>query len=316
MVSIKSTLLVAISISGALASPIVKSIASTLAAASVSYALPSFLTPSDQHTFRDRVIRGFGKQEDPDYPLTIYRDGGGYSDGTFKAMTDNSLSVARSFDNPRYAMWTYTNCLQATNNRAVKFFNLRKYNSIWSASDLGNTMVTLDFDPDTEMLTVTRDQQVTFPPTTYAYSLFASMVVNGVDSTASILPIPTRWMSTSPELLSIASQITKILLSHCPLHDADQRWSSRIGCRTRRGSMFYSEYHNAYLLVFRVSYAPSPVGPFFYTLPSGPRRYDYGGVAHPQYYQYDGPSGKALLLHYSYQDTMYTYTKAAKLVFK
>ncbi|KAK9331459.1 hypothetical protein V1520DRAFT_82843 [Lipomyces starkeyi] len=88
MVNLKSTVPLAFSISGALATPIVKSTASTLAA-SVSYALPSLLTqvrpppnpsyylnPTNTH-FEVESLEEFGKQEDPDNPLTIYRDGRG-----------------------------------------------------------------------------------------------------------------------------------------------------------------------------------------------------------------------------------------------
>ncbi|KAK9490744.1 hypothetical protein V1508DRAFT_406131 [Lipomyces doorenjongii] len=207
------------------------------------------------------------KQEDPDNPLTIYRDGQrscnignrtiwffcdtlGYNDGTSKAMTDNSLS-----------------------HRAVQFFNLRKYNSIWSASDLGNTTVTLEFDPDTEMLTVTRDQQVTFPPTTYAYGSFASIVGNGV---AFLYGLDTTYSN------KMDVHVARVSFNHISdykkyqYYDASTKsWSFTQPLPTARrpsaavtsnwmpystGSMFYSEYHSAYLLV--VSYAPFPVGPW------------------------------------------------------
>ncbi|KAK9354811.1 hypothetical protein V1523DRAFT_424714 [Lipomyces doorenjongii] len=185
----------------------------------------------------------------------------------------------------RYAMWTYTNYLQASSNRAVQFFNLRKYNSIWSASDLGNTTVTLEFDPDTEMLTVTRDQQVTFPPTTYAYGSFASIVGNGV---AFLYGLDTTYSN------KMDVHVARVSFNHISdykkyqYYDASTKsWSFTQPLPTARrpsaavtsnwmpystGSMFYSEYHNAYLLVyyfsnwadstFGVSYAPSPVGPW------------------------------------------------------
>ncbi|KAJ8097259.1 hypothetical protein POJ06DRAFT_260928 [Lipomyces tetrasporus] len=406
MVHPKNILLVTISLSKALATPIVKRDTPS-AVASVSYALPSLLTPVRQAPspsygvtpnntdFEIESFEEFGKQEDPDNPLTIYRDGGGscsignrtiwffcdtsgYQNDTFKAITDNSLSVARTFDEPslltdatsnslysygwnpavpytaeeypwrnrpskRYVMWTYTNCLQVSENRAVQYFHLYKYNSLSSTSDWGNTMATLDFDPDTEMLTVTRDKQVTFPNTTYEYGSFANMVVDGV---AFLYALDTKYSSKKD--VHVARVATDSLSQYdtYQYYDASTKtWSYNQPQPTARrqsaavmsnympystGSMFYSEYHNAYLLVyfsnwadstFRVSYAPSPVGPWttddkvLYTVPQGPGGYDYGGVAHPQYYQ-DGPSGKALLVHYSYRDTSYTYTKAAKLVFK
>ncbi|KAK9321886.1 hypothetical protein V1517DRAFT_353424 [Lipomyces orientalis] len=346
MVQVKNVLLAVISLSGALATPIVKRDTFT-PAASASYALPSFLTPVRpapnpsygvtpiNTDFEVESVDILDKQEDPDNPLTIYRDGGGscnignrtlwlfcdtlgYQNDTFKAMTDNSLSVARSFDDPsllsdatsnsltsygwqpavpftddeypwrnwpskRYAMWTYTNCLQINDNLAVHFFNLYKYSSIYSASSLGNTMVTLNFDPDADMLTVTRNMQVTFPPSTYQYGSFASMVVNGV---AFLYALDSTYSGKKD--IHVARVATNSLsqFDKYQYYDASTKtWSYTQPAPTERrqsaavisnwmpystGSMFYSEYHNAYLLVyfsnwadstFRVSYAPTPVGP-------------------------------------------------------
>ncbi|KAK9365076.1 hypothetical protein V1509DRAFT_424252 [Lipomyces kononenkoae] len=409
MVNIKATLLVTVFISSrAFASPLVQRSTSSKTAASVSYELPSFLTPvrpapnpsyyvyPTNTNFEVESIQELGKQNDPDNPLAVYRDGGGscsignrtvwffcdtlgYDENDFKAMADNSLAVARSFNEPtfladatsnsrvsygwgpavpytseeypwqdfpskRYAMWTYTNCLQVSENQAVQFFTLNKFSSRLDYYGLGNTMVTMDFNPKTQMLTLTRDQQVTFPTTTYAYGSFASIVVNGV---AFLYGLDTTYSSNKDV------HVARVPVSHISdlskylYYDAwTKKWTSKRPKPTARhqsaavmsnsmpyssGSMFYSEYHNAYLLVyfsnwadstFRVSYAPSPVGPWttdnkiIHKIPLGPGGFDYGGVAHPQYYQNDGPSGKALLLHYSYQGSSQKYTKAAKLVFK
>ncbi|KAK9235139.1 hypothetical protein V1525DRAFT_428047 [Lipomyces kononenkoae] len=343
----KAILLVAVSISSAFASPLVQRSPST-PAASVSYALPSFLTPVRpgpnpsyyvypmKATFEIESFEEFDKQEDPDNPLAIYRDGGGscnignrtiwffcdtmgYDADDFKAMTDNSLAVAQTFNEPslladatsntqysygwgpavpftseeypwrdwpsrRYAMWTYTNCVQVSENRAVQFFTLNKFSNRWTYSGLGNTMVTLDFDPASQMLTLTRPQQVTFPSTTYAYGSFASVVVHGV---AFLYGLDTTYSAKRDvHVARVAlSQISN--LSKYQYYDAStKKWTSTQPDPTVRrqsaavmsnfmpyssGTVFYSEYHNAYLLVyfsnwadstFRVSYAPSPVGPW------------------------------------------------------
>ncbi|KAK9481783.1 hypothetical protein V1527DRAFT_478541 [Lipomyces starkeyi] len=407
MVYIQDILLATIAASGVLATPVVKRDTAT-PAASVSYAIPSYLTPvrpapnpsyyvwpANNTDFVVESLEDFGKQEDPDNPLTIYRDGGGscnignrtiwffcdtlgYDNGTFKAMTDNSLSVAQSFDDPslladatsnslysygwqpavpytgeeypwrnwpsqRFTLWTYTNCIQTTNTQAVQFFHVYKSNSYTSTSNWGNTMAILNLDPNTNMLTISRNEQVTFPNTTYSYGSFASMVVNGVaflyalDNTYSggkdvhVARVAT-WQITQYNKYQYYDASTKTWSYTRPQPTA-RRQSAAIMSNWipySTGSMFYSEYHNAYLLIyfdnwadstFKVSYAPSPVGPWttdnkvLYTLPQGPRGYDYAGVPHVQYYQNDGPSGKAILLHYSYQDTTYTYTRAAKLTF-
>ncbi|KAJ8104112.1 hypothetical protein POJ06DRAFT_235081 [Lipomyces tetrasporus] len=76
-------------------------------------------------------------------------------------------------------MWAYT--IASKPQRIEQYsLHLYKYDSLSSTSDWGNTMATLEFDPDAEMLTVTRDKQVTFPNTTYTYGSVASMVVDGV----------------------------------------------------------------------------------------------------------------------------------------
>ncbi|KAK9365561.1 hypothetical protein V1509DRAFT_632694 [Lipomyces kononenkoae] len=333
--------------------------------------------------------------EDPDNTLSVYRDGGGscnianrtiwffcdtlgYENDTFKAMTDNSLSVARSFDEPsllsdatsnylysygwqpaipytsveypvrnspseRFVLWTYTNCIQTSDTEAVQFFELTKYNSIFSTTYWGNTMAVLNLDTATNMLTVTRNQQVMFPNTTYSYGSFANMVVEGV---AFLYALDTTYSGNQDVHVARVATWEMSNINMYEYYDASTKtWSYTQPQPTARrqsaavisnwipystGSMFYSEYHNAYLLIyfdgwadstFRVSYAPSPVGPWttndqtLYTAPQGPRGYDYGGVGHAQFYQDDGPSGKSILLHYSYQDTSYTYPRAAKLTF-
>ncbi|KAK9364419.1 hypothetical protein V1509DRAFT_656179 [Lipomyces kononenkoae] len=333
-----------------------------------------WLWPANNTNFVVESLEDFGMMDDPDNPLEIYRDGGGscnianrtiwffcdtlgYDNDTFKAMTDKSLSVAQNFSEPsllsdatsnslysygwqpaipytqdewpmrnspskRFTMWTYTNCIQTSDSQAIQFFALSKSNSIYSSTYCAN------------MLTVTRNQQVMFPSTTYSYGSFASMVVQGVaflyalDGTYSgnrdvhVARVAT-WAITDITKYQYYDASTKTWSYTQPQPTARRQSAAVLSnwIPYSTGSMFYSEYHNAYLLVyfngwadstFRVSYAPSPT---LYALPQGPRGYDYGGVAHPQYYQNDGPSGKSILLHYSYQDTSYTYPRAAKLTF-
>ncbi|KAK9235385.1 hypothetical protein V1525DRAFT_410158 [Lipomyces kononenkoae] len=406
MIYVNFILLAAIFISGAAATPVAKR--STGPAAQVSYLLPEYINPvqaapsptywlwpANNTDFEVESVEDFGMMEDPENPLTIYRDGGGscnlanrtiwffcdtlgYDNNTFTAMTDNSLSVAQTFDDPslladatsnslysygwqpaipytvdeypvrnspsqRFTLWTYTNCIEISDTQAAHFFLLTKSNSIYSSTSWGNTMAILDLDTSTNMLTVTRNQQVMFPNTTYSYGSFASLVIDGVaflyalDYTYSgnqdvhVARVAT-WEMTDITKYQYYDASTKTWNYTQPQPTARRQSAAVISnwIPYSTGSMFYSEYHNAYLLIyfngwadstFRVSYAPSPVGPWttndqtLYTLPDGQRGYDYGGGAHVEYYQDDGPSGKSILLHYSYQDTSYTYPRAAKLTF-
>ncbi|KAK9313391.1 hypothetical protein V1524DRAFT_436183 [Lipomyces starkeyi] len=297
MVYIKDILLATIAISGVLATPVVKRDTAT-PAASVSYALPSYLTPvrpapnpsyyvwpANNTDFVVESLEDFGKQEDPDNPLTIYRDGGGscnignrtiwffcdtlgYDNGTFMAMTDNSLSVAQSFDEPslladatsnslysygwqpavpytseeypwrnwpsqRFTLWTYTNCIQTTATQAVQFFHVYKSNSYTSSSNWGNTMAILNLDPNTNMLTISRNEQVAFPNTTYSYGSFASIPEAGT-STSPESP-PGKSHSTTSISIMMHRQKLGAILSHNPRHGANRRRSCRIGYRIRPG---------------------------------------------------------------------------------
>ncbi|KAK9248164.1 hypothetical protein V1506DRAFT_511827 [Lipomyces tetrasporus] len=255
--------------------------------------------------------------------------------------TSVEATVAGSPTN-RYALWSYTNCVPTGDNTAVHFWIVTKFNSGSSTRTYGNTMAQYSLDPTTNQFTVTRDSQVTFAPPTYTYGSFANVVVNGV---AYLYGLDTKYSKNDAHLAKAPVNTIADLSTWQYYNASSGTWSSTMPVPTARqqsaavirnsipfstGTVFFSEYHNAFLLVFldnwadskfRVLSAPSPVGPWttnnlvIWAMTPGPGGYDYGGVAHPIYYTNDAQAGKSLMLHYSYQNTSTTYTVASQLTF-
>ncbi|KAJ8103602.1 hypothetical protein POJ06DRAFT_217096 [Lipomyces tetrasporus] len=259
--------------------------------------------------------------------------------------TDEEASCSTD-PSQRYALWTYTNCVQLTQTRAMHFFKVEKFSSSdgQSATEYGNTMAIYTMDPDTNVITIERPEQYWFKNTTYGYGTFANVVVNnvaylyGLDTTYSdnfdvhLATVPVgnetnrdyyRYYDAATGEFSSVMPVPTTRRQANAVIQGDEPFSS--------GTVFWSEYHNAFLLVFfnnyvdstfRVLSAPSPVGPWnssstvLYRSTPGPGGYNYGGMAVPIYYQEPRMvAGQNLLLQYSYQNGSHTYSKILQVTF-
>ncbi|KAK9481747.1 hypothetical protein V1527DRAFT_478684 [Lipomyces starkeyi] len=244
----------------------------------------------------------------------------------------------------RYALWTYTNCVQLTETRAMHFFKVQKFSNPYTSTYYGNTMAIYTMDPVNNVITIERPQQYWYQNTTYGYGSFASVVVNGV---AYLYGIDATYSSNYDIHLAKVPVGHETSMSYYRYYDAAAHgYSYTMPVPTARrqsaaviqgtepfstGTVFWSDYHNAYLLVFfnnwvdstfRVLSAPSPAGPWnvsntmLYKSTPGSRGFNYGGNASPNYYQQPGQiAGKELLLQYSYQNTTHTYPVGLSAIF-
>ncbi|KAK9319462.1 hypothetical protein V1517DRAFT_46910 [Lipomyces orientalis] len=244
----------------------------------------------------------------------------------------------------RYALWTYTNCAQLSETRAMHFFLVNKFSNAYSSRQYGNTMAIYTLDPVTNQITIERPEQFWYTNQTYGYGSFASVVVNkvvylyGLDRTYSgsydvhLAKVPVGY-ETNRNYYRYYDAATGNFSYTMPVPTARRRANAVIQGTMpfSTGSVFWSDYHNSFLLVFfnnwvdstfRVLSAPSPVGPWnvsnsvLYRSTPGPGGFNYGAVATPIYYQQPGQiAGKQLLLQYSYQNTSNTYPKILQVTF-
>ncbi|KAK7207538.1 hypothetical protein BZA70DRAFT_264902 [Myxozyma melibiosi] len=254
-------------------------------------------------------------------------------------------ATASKVTSKRYAFWTYTNCVQLSETSAAHFFLVNKYSSSTSDTFLGNTVAQLSINPTTNVMSAVRYTEFAFDNTTYPYGSFASMVVNGVaylyglDATYSSsydvhvasVPVGRFWDSSKYQYWDASTSTWSYTQ---PIPTARRQSSAAIQGTMpfSSGTVFYSEYHNQYLLIFfnrwidstfRVITAPTPLGPWNITnsvlwkTTSG-ASYNYGGVAHPVYGSSDGSTiGQSLKVHFSYQDDDgTTYPKIGQITFK
>ncbi|KAJ8103604.1 hypothetical protein POJ06DRAFT_5057 [Lipomyces tetrasporus] len=132
----------------------------------------------------------------------------------------------------------------------------------------------------------------------------------------------STWSSTEP--LPTNRRASAAILTVLPASSSDEPFNYFQG-----GSIFFSEYHNAYLLIFvlasdsryfRVRYAPTPLGPWSgnETIILDAAGYGIGfvyGLATPIFFQTDGSvGGKSLLLTASLSDG-YSETQTFKVNF-
>ncbi|KAK9478566.1 hypothetical protein V1514DRAFT_330436 [Lipomyces japonicus] len=244
----------------------------------------------------------------------------------------------------RYALWTYTNCIPMSETTAAHFFLVFKFDTAYSSVEYGNTLALYSLDEDTNEITVSRPSQYWFPNSTYAYGSFANVVVNGV---AYMYALDVQYSGKYDVHLASVPVGRVGQKEHYRYYDAGNKtWSYEQPVPTERrqsaaaiqgtepfssGTVYYSEYHNAYLLIFfnnwvdstfRIISAPTPVGPWnitnsvLFRSEPGPNGYNYGGLATPVYYEESGKvAGQSVMLSYSYQDVNGTYPRALKLTF-
>ncbi|KAK9450015.1 uncharacterized protein V1518DRAFT_242880 [Limtongia smithiae] len=245
----------------------------------------------------------------------------------------------------RYALWTYTNCIQINSSYALHFWGVHHYYNSTTSHYYGNTLSIYTLDEATNNITVARPFTLAFTSGRYPYGSFANLVV---DDYVYLYATDSTYSDNYDIHVARCPKDSILDFTTCAYYDAaEDYWSSTIPVPTGRrqsaaiitngttfssGSMYYSEYHQAYVLIyfsnmadnlFRLISSPTPLGPWnvtdtvLYNSTEGPLGYNYGGVAHPIYYQTDDQvAGQSVMLHYSYQDTNGTYPLAVKLEFE
>ncbi|KAK9452494.1 hypothetical protein V1511DRAFT_513781 [Dipodascopsis uninucleata] len=251
---------------------------------------------------------------------------------------------ANTKDSSKVSLYSHAHCVQISDTEAAHFWMKSHHVDLVSSKTDGNTLAYYKLDPATNKLNVRRDSSVFFPYTTYSYGSFANVVVNGI---AYLYAIDTRHLNYDIHVAAVPVDKIKDIKSYTYYDASNGQWSSvqplsdsrrekhavvSYWLGFRSGSVFYSEYHNAYLMVFfsnlqdnkfRVFYSTTPVGPWkgpttIYSSKTGALLNDHG-LATPIYYDntYDLlPSGKEILLTYTH--TVFgdeKYVKAIKVKF-
>ncbi|KAK9479175.1 hypothetical protein V1514DRAFT_278893 [Lipomyces japonicus] len=230
----------------------------------------------------------------------------------------------------RYALWSFAPCIPVDDHHAAQIWGVIKFDSRTNHSTIGYSVSTYEYDEDGNSLSITREQEIDISIDSFAYGGFSSIVVNSViylyaldvkhgrhDIHVAQVPRSSyadkstwqywdnglqEWKSTEPNG-SERQEDKAVITNSLPFSS---------------GSVFFSEYHNSYLLVFFSFWAdskfyalsaPSPLGPWnvsnsviYHTKP-GENGYNYGGQASPLFTSSDEPIGKKLVLSYTYQDT-------------
>ncbi|KAK9448433.1 uncharacterized protein V1518DRAFT_418943 [Limtongia smithiae] len=254
----------------------------------------------------------------------------------------NEAQYANSLTS-RYALWTFTNCVQLSSTSAAHFFLVNQFSSLTASRQYGNTMVLYNINEATGKITVTRPAQYAFRNTSYPYGSFANVVVNGyaylygldrlysTNYDVHLAQVATAYISNQAKY-RYWNAATKAYETTLPVPTARRRTAAVIQSNIMfsTGTLFFSQYHNAYVLIyfsayqdntFRLVSSPTPLGPWnvtsvtlFKTTPG--IGFNYGALAHPQYFQSKaGIAGKSVMLHYSYQDTVGTYIKGMSMTF-
>ncbi|KAK9469151.1 hypothetical protein V1512DRAFT_251592 [Lipomyces arxii] len=243
----------------------------------------------------------------------------------------------------RWALWTYSNCVRVSESIGAHFWQVMKFRTNVNRSLMGNTLALYQQGNHSNNLIVSRDNKYMFTMDTYLYGTFANLVVNGYAYLYALDYTHSDRMDIHVARVPVTGIRYK---SNYQYYDAGaDTWSSTppVADQRRRsaavikgtigfysGAMFYSEYHNAYLLVFmsnwadnqiRVLYSASPLGPWLgnnkviYRTVQGPNGINYGGIVSPIYFNNALPQGKNLLLLYSYRDVTYVYPFAVIIRF-
>ncbi|KAK9452846.1 hypothetical protein V1511DRAFT_118274 [Dipodascopsis uninucleata] len=250
------------------------------------------------------------------------------------ANTDASSKVVLS---------SHSNCVQISATEAVGFWKREHYIDLISKETDGNTLAYYTLDTNSNKLSVVRDSELFFDTKGYQYGSFANVVVNGV---AYLYAIDVNNGYWDLHVASVPVSTIRDITTYTYYDASSGEWStSRPLCSGRRenaavatywlgfrsGSIFYSAYHNAFLLIFfanfqdnkfRLMYSSTPMGPWsepveIYWSSSGSLLNDHG-IATQIYYDntYTAqPCGKEILLTYSYFYFEQEFAKAIKLKF-
>ncbi|KAK9382363.1 uncharacterized protein V2V93DRAFT_322264 [Kockiozyma suomiensis] len=184
-----------------------------------------------------------------------------------------------------------TNCAMISATRAVQFWD-----SWVDFASRGSFLVQYDLKVSNNSLTVTRfkDLYGSVAENQYSYGLFASMKVNSV---VYMYALDTSEYGNSQDIFVASAPAEKVVVKSTwrYWHNSTQSWSTEepLAVKSHKldaiyslsgsdtfamgeslfsagGSIFYSEYHSAYIMVYVstdktkyiIEYAPTPVGPW------------------------------------------------------
>ncbi|KAK9464218.1 uncharacterized protein V1516DRAFT_113655 [Lipomyces oligophaga] len=266
--------------------------------------------------------------------------------GAFQAIPFTSAESAVSGSpSKRIAMWTWTNCIPLSSKKAMHFYSVQQFTTSSHSYSLGNTMAVYTLTSTTDpTIDITRASQIFFPNTTYGYGTFASVVVN---DTIYLYGVDSLYSGNYDVHVARVSKTAASDITSYQYYDAGTAtWGSTMPVPTARrqsaatvkgnmpfstGTVYYSEYHNQYLMVFfnnwidnklRYNTAPTPLGPWttsnqvLWVTPSG-ASYNYRAVAHPLIYASPGSTiGQKIAVHYSYQNGTFTYPMMGTVEFQ
>ncbi|KAK9367940.1 hypothetical protein V1509DRAFT_624867 [Lipomyces kononenkoae] len=241
----------------------------------------------------------------------------------------------------RYAFWTYGSCIPIDWHHSWHLWTVVKFTGFEVYETLGYTLAQYEYDDTKGSLVVSRQELLYYDQSSYPYGAFASVYVSGVLYLYALDPNSDKYD------VHVASVPTATAndKSTWKYYDASSKsWSSKAPDGTVRnqsgaaivgklpfstGSVFWSDYHNAFLLVFFSDFAdsifyaitaPTPVGPWDFEpieivkTKSGPNGYNYGGQATPVFYSEGGKLGQKLVLSYTFQDDSSSWYPASDTV--
>ncbi|KAK9481481.1 hypothetical protein V1527DRAFT_455964 [Lipomyces starkeyi] len=181
--------------------------------------------------------------------------------------TENENEVSANY-NADIAINASTNCAVLGPSKAIQFWNM-SFSSCGTFA--GTSMVAYEFYPAYNALKVTRPVTITLTPDEYQYGSFATVVVKGVvylyalDTTTVEDKSTWRYWDQGAGAWSSTEPFPTARRQSAAIISLPAQTSFRDSA-----SIFYSAYHNSYLLFFlngsedrlRVKYSSTPLGPW------------------------------------------------------
>ncbi|KAK9383597.1 uncharacterized protein V2V93DRAFT_362243 [Kockiozyma suomiensis] len=251
------------------------------------------------------------------------------NDGTVSVAipwTDAEKKV--QYEDDRYALWAFGPCIPIDGTHSSQVWSVVKFTNSSYSETIGYTIA--DYSIEDGSLVVSRREVMTFSSTSYAYGAFASLLVNGV---VYMYALDTKHSGKYDVHLASAPRATLYDQSTWSYYDGStDSWTSTPPDSSQRnqdkavltgampfstGSMFYSDYHNAYVLVYFTNWADSKFYAITASSPSGPwdttatllfeteygeNGYNYGGQAAPVI-ESGVTLGQKIVVSYTYQDS-------------
>ncbi|KAK9323701.1 hypothetical protein V1517DRAFT_89192 [Lipomyces orientalis] len=243
--------------------------------------------------------------------------------------TDSEAEIQYDIE-ARYAFWAYGPCVPIGPHHSWHFWAIVKFYGFQKYRHIGHTLAQYEYDEEKDQLSISRHSTVYYGENSYPYGAFASISVSGTIYLYAIDPNSDQYdihVAAAPQetvddkdTWKYWDGSSKSWSKHAPNGSVRNKKAACIVGKLpfSTGNIFWSDYHNAYLLVF-FSYfadstfwaitAPTPVGPWDFTpieivkTKPGSNGYNYGGQATPAYYSGgNGQLGQKLVLSYTYQD--------------